>query len=282
MRGNSASDLHASRGVILCAGAIATPTILVRSGVGPREEFARHQIDRRVEHPAVGQGLQDHLIMPVIFQTRSAQPFASRPSVRDLARWQVLGGGPIASNLAESGGLFHQDSIQVHLTPTHYLSYPKDVAPVMTVGVNVTRPKSRGSIRLASARYDDPPVIDAGYLSHESDLTGTIQGVRLARSLAAHTDLSDWVTAEILPGPRRTSDASIAKSIARYAQTLYHPVGTCRLGNARDAVVDAGFAVHRTRQLWVVDASVLPTLTLGNPNATVLALASMAAERIAE
>jgi choline dehydrogenase-like flavoprotein len=279
--GNSPINLRASRGVVLSAGTIATPMILMRSGIGPRADLLRHGIDVRVEASTVGRDLQDHLIMPVVFQTRSKNIFRANPTVRDVVRWQTLGNGPVGSNIAECGGLFSNDTIQIHVTPTNYLTFPKPtVSSVMTLGVNLTQPVSRGSIGIRSSNADEPPLIDAGYLVDDSDRIGTIQGVRFARFLATKTRLADWITTEELPGGKRESDESIAKSIARYAQTLYHPVGTCRMGCHDDAAVDPEFAVRGTQGLWVADASILPTLTVGNPSATVMSLAWLAAERV--
>jgi len=279
--GNATSDALASKGVVLCAGTIATPAILMRSGIGPRDGLERHGIEVRFDSPHVGANLQDHLIMPVIFETQSKDPFNAKASLRDIVRWQTLGGGPVGSNIAECGGLFNNDSVQIHVTPTHYLAFPNDaVASVMTLGVNVTQPRSRGSVRLGSSSPYKRARIDANYLAEPFDQTSTIQAVHLARSIAESTCFAEWITREVLPGSKRESDESIAKSIARYAQTLYHPVGTCRIGCQTDSVIDSEFVVRGAEQLWIADASVLPRLTIGNPSATVMSLATLAASWI--
>lgn len=276
-------ELHASLGVVLAAGAVATPTILMRSGVGDRAQLAQHGIERRLECSALGHTMRDHLIMPVVFQRQpDHEPFRDRPTARDLVRWQMLGSGPVASNLAECGGLFEDGSIQIHLTPTHYLSFPKqDDVPSLTIGVNVTRPESTGSVRLTSKRYDGAPEIDPGYFKRESDLEGTIAGVRLARQIAERSPLAESIHCETIPGARRQTVDELTRSIGRYAQTLYHPVGTCRLGGTVDAVIGPDFALRGANRLWVVDASVLPQEPVGNPNATVMMIAWWAAEQIA-
>ncbi len=280
-RGGSSSQLVSRHGVVLCGGTIATPTILMRSGIGPQDELARHKIDVRCAHPSVGAHLQDHLIMPVIFETKSTDVFTLNASVRDTARWQTIGAGPIGSNVAESGGLFSNAAVQIHITPTNYLTFPNEsVASVMTVGVNLTQPRSRGSVTVASKELQIPPCIRPNYLADESDLAGTIEAVQLARRIAFETCFAEWIAREVLPGPKRESDASIAKSIARYAQTLYHPAGTCRMGPQTDSVVDSEFALRGTEGLWIADASVLPRLTHGNPNATVMTLATLAADAV--
>ena len=202
--------------------------------------------------------------------------------MRDLARWQVMGSGPIASNLAECGGLFQDQSLQIHVTPTHYLTYPKhDAVASMTIGVNVTQPQSTGQIRLRSGHPEVAPEIAPGYFNHEADLAGTLVGIRLARELAGRSPLAESIRRELIPGEKRSSDEAISRAIRRYSQTLYHPVGTCRMGHAANSVIDHNFAVRGSGNLWVVDASILPRPTVGNPNATVMTLAWWAAERIA-
>ncbi len=280
--GSSTGELVASKGVALCAGAIATPSILMRSGIGAGDALAQHGINVRIDQPNVGENLRDHLIMPVVFHTKSSIPFSNKPTLRDVVRWQTLGTGPIASNIAECGGLFEGGRFQVHLTPTHYLMFPEhDSTSAMTIGVNVTDPASRGSIALDSCRAHDPPRISPNYLHDGGDVEGTIQAVRLARTLATRHPLCDWVDSELLPGIKRDTDESIARSISRYAQTLYHPVGTCAVGSSADAVVSPDFALRGCERLWIADASLFPRMTTGNPNAAVMTLAAMAAESIA-
>jgi choline dehydrogenase-like flavoprotein len=148
----------------------------------------------------------------------------------------------------------------------------------MTLGVNLTQPNSSGEIELVDRTGSSK--IHSRYFDDPSDLDAMVEGVFLARSLAQLSPLCDSVECETLPGEKRKSKAGVAKAVARYAQTLYHPVGSCRLGSRPDSVVDMDFTVRGTEQLWVVDASVLPRLTIGNPNAMVMTLAVMAAERI--
>lgn len=276
-------DLRASLGVVLTSGAIATPAILMRSGVGDRGELARHEIDLRIACESVGANLRDHLIMPVVFQRKPSQtPFLARPTMEDLARWQVMGAGPLGSNLAECGGLIDDRSIQFHVTATHYLRYPEDDhIPAMTIGVNVTKPDSTGCVRLHSQSPHQPPVIEPRYLESESDLETTIRGVRLARRIVARSPLGNTILRELIPGRSRAADQEVARSVARFAQTLYHPIGTCRLGHDSNSVIDHSFRLRGAQQLWVVDASVLPHHTVGNPNATIMTLAWWAAVQIA-
>ncbi len=256
--------------VILCAGAIATPMILKRSGIGPADLLGKCNIDVRVGLAGVGANLQDHLVMPVIFGVDATHQFAVRPSPRDIACWQTVGSGPLSSNIAECGGLFKDGRIQIHVTPTHFLTHPDpSAAAAMTVAVNATQPKSRGRLSISAADPAAEPIIEPDYLADEDDLKTTIEGVRLAREIVQLDPLTRCTTGELLPGGKRQSAESIARSIARYARTLYHPVGTCAAGD----VVDEHLQVHGADGLHVVDASVLKSVTTGNPNAMVMTVA---------
>ncbi|EMI19799.1 glucose-methanol-choline oxidoreductase [Rhodopirellula maiorica SM1] len=215
--------------------------------------------------------------MPVIFSTEPSARFDLRVSPRDLTRFDALGRGPLTSNIAEAGGLFNNGALQIHVTPTHYLRFPQPGSPAaMTIAVNATQPKSCGHLAITSLDASEPPRIDFRYLADPADLETTIAGVKLARSIAMQSPLRQWLGPEMVPGSKRDSDEAIAKSIARYTQTLYHPVGTCGLGR----VVDADLSVVGTRRLSVVDASVFPKLTMGNPNAMVITLAMLFASRL--
>ncbi|GAA5510151.1 Alcohol dehydrogenase [acceptor] [Novipirellula caenicola] len=271
-------EIAAGKRVILSAGSIASPAILMRSGIGPRDLLRDAGAQAWLDAAEVGQHLQDHLVMPVVFSTSAAARFDLNVSPRDLVRFDALGRGPLASNIAEAGGLFASDTLQIHVTPTHYLRFPQPGAPAaMTIAVNPTKPKSRGQLAIRSLDASEPPRIDLRYLTDPADVETTIAGVKLARSIAAQSPLQNWIGPEMVPGAKRDSDQTIAKSISRYAQTLYHPVGTCGLGR----VVDADLSVIGTRRLSIVDASVFPEMTVGNPNAMVITLATWFANQLA-
>jgi choline dehydrogenase len=280
--GSSTDVIRARHGVVVCAGAVATPTLLMRSGIGPAEVLSQAGIDVRCDSPKVGTGLQDHLIMPVIFELPASARFQSQPSIRELARWQHLGGGPLASNIAECGGLFEKGRFQIHVTPTHYLTYPgPKAAAAMTVGVNVTQPHSRGRVTVVAGEGNVSTRIEPEYLSDERDLRATVDGVRLVRRIAHAQPLANWHRGELLPSVKRQSEPSIARSVARYAQTLYHPVATCAMGTEADSVVDPSLKVRGVDRLWIADASVLPSLPQGNPNTLVMTVANLWLDRVA-
>ncbi len=278
----SVMDLHADKGVVLSGGTIASPMILMRSGIGDADQLRGHGIDVRVDRPRVGRGLRDHLVMPVIYQTKSHHRFKIDPDARDVVQHQTLGTGPLSSNVAEVGGLFDDSRFQIHVTPTHYLTFPKpSPSPMMTIAVNATKPESTGQIRLRSSSVGEGPIIDANYLGEAEDRQRLVEGVKLVRKIASESSLANFIDYEALPGPKRIDDASIEKAIERYSQTLYHPVGTCAIGLSDNAPVDPDFGVCGTERLWVCDASLLPTMTTANPSAAVMMGAVLAAERIA-
>ena len=182
----------------------------------------KSKIDVRVDQPFVGKNLQDHLLMPVILQTKFPSVFSAQSPSSDVARWQVIGAGPLTSNLAECGGLFADDRFQIHVTPTNYLTYPKPHTDlnVMTLGVNLTQPNSCGEIELGDRTAT--PKIHARYFDDLSDLDAMVEGVQLARSLTQRSPLCDSVECESLPGGKRDSKSGVAKSVARYAHCLLY------------------------------------------------------------
>lgn len=281
--------LFARHGVILCGGSFASPSILLRSGIGAPDAIAAHGLKPRIAINAVGQNLVDHLLMPITFATSGRDRFPTPLSTADLARWQIAATGPAASNLAEAGAIYSLNSasssgreFQVHVTPTHYLLYPDRRAPAaMTVGINLCQPRSRGAVDLAAADPFTPPLIDPGYLTETTDLDDLVAAVIQVRQLVAAGSLATGGGAELIPGGTKTTVAAIAKAVRRFSQTLYHPCGTCRIGVDADSVVDPDCRVRGTESLHVIDASVLPEVPTVNPNATVMMIAHHAATRLA-
>ncbi|MEM6978417.1 MAG: GMC family oxidoreductase [Planctomycetota bacterium] len=253
----STNDLIKVDRLAIALGAVDTPRLLQRSGFD-----------------SVGDNLHDHLIMPVVYGLNENAFRGSAWSVSEIAQWQHGGVGPIASNVAECGGFDQNRTLQFHVTPTHYLRYPNRITPAMTLGVNLCTPRSRGSIRTSS---EGTLQIDPGYQTDADDRDKLRTGVRRARELIAFSDLRDYVTDELIPGPRKQDDHALEASIARYAQTLYHPGGTCAIGRH----VDACFGLVGVDNCFVVDASILPQPTMANPSATLAMLAIHAASQIA-
>ncbi|MFG0265204.1 MAG: GMC family oxidoreductase [Rhodopirellula sp. JB055] len=246
--------------VISSLGTIASPTLLHRSGL---------------TDPQIGGNLHDHLIMPIIHSHDGPAFSDSHPDMMALAQWQHTGGGPIACNIAECGGLDKAHRWQLHVTPTDYLRFPNDTRrSAMTIGVNVTHPRSRGRMTWTA----EETVIDAGYWNDDRDRTELLEGVRWVRELVQRSGVDRKLQSEMIPGAKRQSEEAITAAMARYSQTLYHPAGTCALGS----VVDSHFRVRGLENLRVVDASVLPEPTTGNPTATLATLACFAAEKLGD
>ncbi|MCC9641949.1 GMC family oxidoreductase [Rhodopirellula sp. JC740] len=255
----STSRLDDDCQVISCLGTIGSPTLLQRSG---------HQVT------GLGENLHDHLIMPVIHGTDSDILTDDVTDARSLASWQHSGAGRIACNVAECGGLDPDQRWQLHVTPTDYLRFPNSQRRgAMTIGVNVTQPKSRGRIRWTA----DEMSIETGYWNDSKDRDQLLAGVHWVRELVSRSRLATVLGAETIPGAKRTSDAALIAAMQRYTQTLYHPAGTCALGD----VVDSQFKVRGLNNVRMVDASLLPKPTVGNPTATLAMLTCYAANRIA-
>ncbi|GGL71611.1 GMC oxidoreductase [Deinococcus aerolatus] len=279
-------------GVILAAGAVQTPQLLMLSGVGPRAELERHRLRVRDHLPGVGGGLQDHLAVPVIFRSRTPS-LDAMPEPLALAHYLRDRSGPLASNIAEASAFAHarpglspqtdEPDLQFHFGPAYFRNhgFTKEPGHHFSVGPVLVEPHNRGRVTLASADVRDAPLIDPQYLNDERDLQSLIAGVRLAREIADTPPLLAHRLAEALPGGGIRSDAAISAHIRAEAATLYHPVGTAALGDGPEAVVDRQLAVHGTQGLWVADASVMPRIIHANTNATAMMIGARAAEFVA-
>ena len=282
--------LRAKNEVILCGGAVNSPHLLLLSGIGPREMLSKHGIPLQHELPGVGQNLQDHLDMTVMVRDRSKQAIGLALSfipraVIGLFRYLFSRRGFLASNVSESGGFvkLHASSerpeLQLHFLPT----FLKDHGRKLVAGYGCTlhvcqlRPKSRGFIGLQSADPLADPLIQPNYLSHPDDAKELIEGVKLARRIFAAPAFKDINGGETEPGAEVSSDADILANIRSRAETIYHPVGTCKMGGDAMAVVDSQLRVHGIQGLRVADASIMPTLIGGNTNAPCMVIGEQAA-----
>jgi len=295
-QGDADHTATARREVLLCAGALQSPQLLQLSGVGPR--FLLDAFGIRVVHelPGVGENLQDHLQVRVIFQCTK-----SITTNDDLASWWrmlrmgldyvVTRGGPMAIGINQ-GGIFARvngsaatPELQFHVatlssdmagSPTHRFSG-------FTFSVCQLRPESRGFVRVKSADPLAAPAMQPNYLSTENDRRTLVAGIRLARAFAASRALSPYVKAEYRPGIEAQSDADLLEFAKNTGGTIFHPSGTCKMGDlARDplAVVDPELRVHGLVGLRVVDCSIMPTLVSGNTNVPVVMIAEKAADLI--
>jgi len=277
--------------VILCGGAINSPQLLMLSGIGPADHLREHGIAVAHDLHGVGGNLQDHL--DVCTLQHSTQP-VSYDKLNDAAvAWQYLTKhtGPGTSNVAEAGGFvrsrFAVDAdcdIQFHFVPAMLDDHGRHRLDGYgyTVHACFLRPKSRGTIRLHSADPSAPAKINANYLSDAEnfDLKMMIEAAKLSRDIFAQAPFDAYRGSEIFPGAEVKTDADLEAFVRRKAETIYHPVGTCRIGVDEDAVVDSELRVHGVGSLRVVDASIMPTLIGGNTNAPTIMIAERAADLI--
>jgi choline dehydrogenase-like flavoprotein len=280
------------REVILCGGAINSPQLLMLSGIGPADHL--RDVGIRVTHelPGVGANLQDHLDICTLQQCTKPVSYDRLNDVAVALQYLLRRDGPGTSNIAEGGGFvrtpFAPDErcdVQLHFIPALLDDHGRHRLPGYgyTLHACNLRPHSRGTIRLKSANPADKPAIRANYLSDTEgvDLRTMVAAAKVSREIFAAAPFAAYRGEEILPGEDARSDADLAAFIRRKAETVYHPVGTCRMGNDESAVVDCELRVRGVAGLRVVDASAMPCLPGGNTNAPTIMIAERAAELIA-
>jgi len=289
----SVRTIAAKRGVILAAGAIQSPQLLMQSGIGPAAELQRHGIAVKVDRLAVGQNLQDHLQFRLIY--RIAKPITTNDALRSLwgrfklgRDWLFHRRGALAVGINQ-GGLFArlQSGAKTPDIQFHVATLSADMAggkvhdfSGMTLSVCQLRPQSRGSIALASSDPFDRPRIHANYLAAESDRQFAVASIAFARKLAHTPPLSDYIAAEVTPGPNVQSDDDVLQFARTNGATIFHPAGTCHMGPDDEAVVDPRLRVRGVDRLWVADCSIMPTLVSGNTNVPAMMIAEKAADLV--
>lgn len=283
--------IMARREVILSAGAFGSPQLLMLSGIGPESELRQHGIPVQHALPGVGQNLQDHLDHTLIWQSLRRDVVGFNPAglmrlVRGWAPFRDTGTGVLTTPGAEGcaflhsrPGLQHPD-LQVHFVIAIVDDHMRrlHLADGYSAHVCVLRPESRGAVGLRDANPASPPRIDPAFLSDQRDLETLKAGVRLLEQAMAAPALAPWRGKRLYP--HDGSDAALEADIRARADTIYHPVGTCRMGKDDMAVVDPQLCVHGIKGLRVVDASVMPRLIGGNTNAPTMMIAERAAEMI--
>lgn len=287
--------LKARKEVIVSGGAINSPQVLMLSGIGPKEHLLEKGIEPVLDLPGVGQNLQDHLDAIVQHRCDAKEGYAvalgALPRyVKGAFQYMFKRKGLFSSNIAEAGGFAKTRyangiaDIQYHFLPAILLDHGRKTAFGYGYGVHVCclYPKSRGEIRLNSADPAESAVIDPRYLEHEDDQKVMIDGVRKAREILAAKEFEQYGSREIGPGPEAQSDEEILAFIRKKSETIYHPIGTCKIGSEDDpmSVVDPKLKVKGIKGLRVVDASVMPSLIGGNTNAPTIMIAEKAADMI--
>jgi choline dehydrogenase len=289
--------VRATREVVLSAGAVGSPQILQLSGVGAADLLQSHGIEVLHALPGVGENLQDHLQIRAVYAVEGAKTLNTIASTlwgRGLIglEYALRRSGPMSMAPSQLGAFTRSSpamawpDLEYHVQPLSLDAFgePLHRFNAFTASVCNLNPTSRGRVRIRSGRADEAPSIRVNYLSTSEDRDIAAQSLRLTRRIVAQPALGRYRPREIKPGPEFETDEELAKLAGDIGTTIFHPVGTCKMGPATDpmAVVDARLQVHGIAGLRVVDASVMPTITSGNTNAPTLMIAERAAEWIAQ
>lgn len=260
-------EVKTSGEVLICAGALLTPKLLMLSGIGPKDQLAVHDIPVVVDLPGVGQNLQDHLQLPVVYRSKVEQPLP-----------EILTGNVVFIQTRDDMSAAPPD-LQLNFTPAAPLPLqpflPDFGGPVCIFLPILVQPQSRGTVTLQSANADVPPIIDPNYLQCQTDVDVFKKALDVIRAIASASAFSTLNGGEMAPG-----EADLDTYIRENVSTLWHPAGTCKMGRDRLAVVDPQLRVYGIEGLRVVDASVMPAVTSGNTHAPVLMIAEKAADMI--
>ncbi|MDE1954904.1 MAG: GMC family oxidoreductase N-terminal domain-containing protein [Betaproteobacteria bacterium] len=288
-------ELRAMRELILSAGSIGSAQLLQLSGIGPGDLLRSHGIEVLRDAPGVGANLQDHLQIRAVYGVEGAVTLNTLASTlwgkaRIALEYAISRSGPMSMAPSQLGAFTRSDplrpypNIEYHVQPLSLPAFgqPLDAFPAFTASVCNLNPTSRGSVRIRSADFRDAPAIDPNYLSTEEDRKVAADSLRVTRRIVQQPALARYRPQELKPGPQCASDEQLARAAGDIASTIFHPVGTARMGREGDpqAVVDPHLRVQGVRGLRVVDASVMPLITSGNTNSPTLMIAEKAARWI--
>jgi choline dehydrogenase-like flavoprotein len=293
-QGGEVKQLRCTREVLLCAGALQSPQILLLSGIGPHTHLLQSGIGTLHDLPGVGENLHDHVDVvlvakaPRLTDLFGITPGAALKMLKGMWQWRQQRSGMLTTNFAEGGGFIKSQpsealpDLQLHFVIGKLIDHGRQ--PAWGYGyschVCLLRPLSRGSVRLASKDPAEAPLIDPNFLGERDDAQRLIQGVKLMRSLLNQPALARHGGRETSASRSAVTDVQIEHFIRDHADSVYHPAGTCRMGKGSFDVVDAQLRVHGLQGLRVVDASIMPRLVGGNTNAPVIMIAEKAADMI--
>lgn len=288
-------SITAQKEVILSAGAIHSPQLLMLSGIGPKNELEKHSISVIQPLEGVGKNLQDHVDILNVAEHKNIEVLAYRPKAlwwvaKETVKFFSKRMGLLTSVIAETGGFIKSDpaleepDLQLHFVPAAMDDHGRNHKLLCSYGIAVhvclLRPKSRGSITLNSNNINQHPKIQLNMLDHQDDIDTMIKAVKIAKNILATPPLSSTHVKYVFPDESCKTDQDIHEFLKNKCNTIYHPVGTCKMGHDELAVVNDELKVHGIEQLRVVDASIMPTLISGNTNAPTMMIAAKAAVSI--
>jgi choline dehydrogenase len=279
----------AKHDVILSAGALSSPQVLMLSGIGPAGQLRELGIPVEVDLPGVGENLQDHPYLTSVWNVPGGGSLADAESPKALLEYLLRRSGPLTSTVAEAIAFVRskpglaQPDLQFHFAPAFFVDngFQEYDGHAITMGPALVAPRSRGWVRLRSADPGDKPRILTNSLAEQEDVAALVAGTKRAREIATAEPFASVLGRELFPGPDISSDDDLADDLRRRVELLYHPVGTCRMGSDDEAVVDPELRVRGVDGLRVVDASIMPIIPSGNTNAPTIAVAERAADVIA-
>jgi choline dehydrogenase len=280
-------ELHARREVLVCAGAYNSPQLLMLSGVGPAAHLRHHEVEVLLDRPSVGENLSDHAASELLWMAGEPESRASRRRWRSAKLLLTARAGAFASGLAEAGGFVRvaadapAPDVQFHVVAVQYLEEGASDPEAHGVWLSpcLLTPHSRGSVRLASCDPSVPPVVHNAFYTAGDDLQRMVAAVRLGLDICAEPAMKSYCV-EPFATPAGEAPEDLREHLERTTFAFYHPVGTCRMGEDANAVVDGCLRVNGAHDLRVIDASVMPRVPRGNTNAATIAIAERAADAI--
>ncbi|MGB6295861.1 MAG: choline dehydrogenase [Rivularia sp. (in: cyanobacteria)] len=285
---NIEQEIQINKELILSAGAINSPQLLMLSGIGCSKHLKSLNIPVLIDLPGVGQNLQDHLFVAIAYKCTKPITLANIDKPHNILKYLLLKKGALTSNIAEAGGFLKTKSnlervnIQLHFVPgcliNHGFTNRKQHG--FTLCPTLLYPQSKGKITLRSNNPLEPPIIQPNYLTNKQDLETLLAGVKISRQILQKQAFDQFRGDEIVPGLQVQSNEDINTFIRNTAESLYHPVGTCKMGNDSMSVVNSKLQVHGLKGLRVVDASIMPNIIGGNTNAPTIMIAEKAADTI--
>ena len=289
IRKGKLEKVHAAQEILLSSGALNSPHLLMLSGIGDAQQLEHHNIKVHQDLKGVGQNLQDHLDVCLVQQSSKNISYDTINELKTGLQYYLFKSGPGTSNVAEAGGFLNTQAnnndwpdLQFHFVPAILDDHGRNriKGSGYTLHMCYLRPQSRGNLKLASKDPRQPIKIFANYLSESNDLEYIKKGFEIQREIFSASAFDEYKDSEIFPGSEIQTESEIEQFIRSKAETIYHPVGTCKMGHDENAVVNNKLQVHGIKSLRVIDASIMPTLISGNTNAPTMMIAEKISEEI--